>query len=247
MFYNISGDNMKIKVIGSGSMWNEYNSACYLIDEDIMVDFPNGACKYLYRMTITPKAINYILITHFHGDHYFDIPFYILNKSKSNNKEANIYCSKEGVDKINQIGVLAFPNSYKDACEATNLKYNNNPKIKIKNYEIERVLVDHGRMKPAYGYIINKDNIKIGFTGDTALCKRVESMVVSCKYLFCDCMFVKGTKKHQGIDNIKYLTKINPECTFIVSHMENKTRSELKKLNIKNVIIPEDGDVIDIK
>ena len=37
---------MKVKVIGSGSMWNAYNSACFLIDDDIMIDMPNGACKY---------------------------------------------------------------------------------------------------------------------------------------------------------------------------------------------------------
>lgn len=238
---------MKIKVVGSGSMWNEYNSACYLVDEDIMVDFPNGACKYLYRLNITPKDINHVLITHFHGDHYFDLPFYILNKSKSKNKDTNIYCSKEGIDKINQLGLLAFPLSYKTACDSINLKYNTESKFKIKDYEIERVLVNHGRMKPAYGYVLSKSDIKIGFTGDTALCKRVELMAESCKYLFCDCMFVKGTNKHQGIDNIKYLTKLNPECIFIVSHMENKTREELKKLNIKNIIIPKDGDIINIE
>mgnify|MGYP003554756395 CR=1 FL=1 len=114
---------MKIQVIGSGSMWTAYNSACYLIDDDIMVDFPNGACKYLYRLDIKPNTINHILLTHFHGDHYFDMPFYILNKSKSENKKARIYCSKEGKGKINKIGNLAFPNSFKDACSALDLKY----------------------------------------------------------------------------------------------------------------------------
>ena len=87
---------MKIQVIGSGSMWTKYNSACYLIDDKIMVDFPNGACKYLYRLNIIPNTIDNIVLTHFHGDHYFDMPFYLLNKSKSENKNVNIYCSKEG-------------------------------------------------------------------------------------------------------------------------------------------------------
>lgn len=66
---------MKIQVIGSGSMWTKYNSACYLIDDKIMVDFPNGTCKYLYRLDIIPNTIDNIVLTHFHGDHYFDIPF----------------------------------------------------------------------------------------------------------------------------------------------------------------------------
>ena len=46
-------------------MWNKYNSACYLI-VDIMIDFPNGACKCLYRLGIVPNKINNIVLTHFH-------------------------------------------------------------------------------------------------------------------------------------------------------------------------------------
>ena len=39
---------MKVTVVGSGSMWNKYNSASYLVDDNIAVDFPNGMCKYLF-------------------------------------------------------------------------------------------------------------------------------------------------------------------------------------------------------
>ena len=47
---------MKVKVIGSGSMWNEYNSASYLIDKKTMIDFPNGTCKNLFRLNINPNS-----------------------------------------------------------------------------------------------------------------------------------------------------------------------------------------------
>lgn len=232
---------MKVKVVGSGSMWNKYNSACYLIDDDIMIDFPNGACKYLYRNNLKPSMINHILITHFHGDHYFDLPFYILNKSKSVNNIVNIYCSKEGKKKINKLGLLAFPNSFKDACQENNLTFVHKQSFKINEYEIERILVDHGRMKPAYGYIFKQDNLIIGFTGDTSLCESVELMAERCNYLFCDCMFEVGTKKHQGIDNITYLATKYPDCAFVVSHMEDATRNSLNSLNLKNVMVPSDG------
>ncbi len=235
---------MKVKVIGSGSMWTKYNSACYLIDEDIMVDFPNGACKYLYRQNIKPSSVSKILLTHFHGDHYFDIPFLILNKSKSDNKKTFIYCSKEGKSKIKKIGFLAFPNSFIDACKEINLEFNFNNNFVLNNYKVEKILVDHGRMKPAYGYIFNENEKYIGFTGDTSLCKNTEIMAEKCCYLFCDCMFIKGNSKHMGIDNLKYLANNHPSCTFVVSHLEDETRNMLEVLKIKNIIIPEDGQEI---
>lgn len=237
---------MKIQVIGTGSMWTKYNSACYLIDDNIMIDFPNGACKYLYRLDIIPNTINNIVLTHFHGDHYFDMPFYILNKSKSDNKDVNIFCSKEGKKKINRIGVFAFPNSFKEACNSLNLRYYFNDNFIIEDYKVEKVLVKHGRMKPAFGYIFSKGNTCVGFTGDTSLCESVEFLSSKCKYLFCDCMLIKGNGKHQGIDNLEYLSKKYPNCIFVVSHLEDVTREKLNEMNIKNIIVPEDGKIIKI-
>ena len=227
-------------------MWTKYNSACYLINDKVMIDFPNGACKYLFRQDISPVNIHDILITHFHGDHYFDLPFYILYRSKNKCQKTTIHCSIEGKEKIEAIGHLAFPNSFDDATKDSNLNYNFNSEINIDNIQIKRILVDHGRMKPAYGYILKDKDNYIGFTGDTALCENVEYMSSICKNLFCDCMLEKGSQKHQGIDNITYLANKYPNCTFIVSHLNNPTRNILENMQIKNVIVPNDGQIINI-
>lgn len=237
---------MKVRVVGSGSMWTAYNSASYLIDDSIIIDFPNGMCKYLFRQGIDPRAINNVIITHFHGDHYFDIPFYYLLKSRSDNKAINLYCGKEGKRKIKKLFALAFPNSVKRVKESIDLKYHFNKKFKIDKYEISRVLMDHGRMKPAYGYILTDDKIKVGFTGDTTLCDNVKYLASMCDYLFCDCMFIEGTSKHMGIDMLKKLSSKYKNCTFVVSHLEDDTRYKLNKLDYNNVIVPEDGVTITI-
>lgn len=237
---------MKVRVVGSGSMWNEHNSASYLIDDNIIVDMPNGMCKYLFRQNKDPRDYKNILITHFHGDHFFDIPFYMLLKSKSENKNINVYCSRNGKRKIVNLIKLAFPNSFKDVLKETNYAFCFDDKFNIEDYKIERYLVNHGRMKPAYGYVIEKDNMKIGFTGDTGLCNNVYYMSSICDYLFCDCMFINGTQKHMGINHIEELSQKYPNCKFIVSHMENDTRELLKEKRIVNVIVPEDGDIINI-
>ena len=229
---------MKVKVIGSGSMWNEYNSASYLIDKKTMIDFPNGTCKNLFRFDINPNSIENIVITHFHGDHYFDIPFYFLLKSKYKLLDVNIYCGKEGKRKIKNLLKLAFPNSTTEILKTLNLKYEHKNIFTLKNYSVERVEVEHGRMT-AYGYILEDKDKYIGFTGDTSLCENVEYMSSKCDYLFCDCMFPEGTAKHMGIE--KY-----PQCTFVVSHMEISTRDKLNELKIKNIIVPEDGEEITI-
>ena len=49
---------MNVRIIGSGSMWNEHNSASYMIDDNILIDIPNGMCKYLFRLGVDPRKIN---------------------------------------------------------------------------------------------------------------------------------------------------------------------------------------------
>lgn len=237
---------MKVRVIGSGSMWTAYNSASYMIDDDILVDMPNGMCKNLFRFKINPRLIKNVLITHFHGDHYFDMPFYYLLKSRADDKNINVYCSNEGKRKISKLLKFAFPNSVKGVNEAINLKYIFDDTFKVNNFVVKKYLVDHGRMKPAFGFVFEDGENKVGFTGDTAICKNVEYMASICNYLFCDCMFINGNSKHMGIDNIKYLSEKYPKCKFIVSHLEDTTREELNKIKIKNVIVPDEDYTITI-
>lgn len=237
---------MEVKVIGSGSMWTKYNSASYIIDNRVVVDFPNGMCKYLFRADVNPRNISHVMLTHFHGDHYFDIPFFLMLKAKSDNNKVNIYCSKEGKKKIRKLLKLGFPNSTKGILNDVDLTYIYDDKFKIFDYDISKILVDHGRMKPAYGYIVEKNNKRIGFTGDCTLCNSAKYMAKTCDYLFCDCMFIKGTTKHMGIDMLKELIKENDKCKYIVSHLDDETRADLIKQKLKNVIVPEDCQIIEI-
>ena len=71
-------------------------------------------------------------------------------------------------------------------------------------------------------------------------------MASVCDYLFCDCMFMESTDKHMGVNDLKELLVKCPNCKFIVSHLENETRKELLEMNLTNVVVPEDGLVIEI-
>ena len=80
---------MKIELVGTGAIYTKYNSACTLINDDLIVDMPNGTLKQLLKKNYNPDKIKTILITHMHGDHTADVPFflkYVYNFSKINNE-----------------------------------------------------------------------------------------------------------------------------------------------------------------
>ena len=67
---------MNVKLVGTGAIYTKYNGACTLVDNKLIVDMPNGTLKQLLKKGIDCKNIKTILITHKHGDHTADVPFF---------------------------------------------------------------------------------------------------------------------------------------------------------------------------
>jgi phosphoribosyl 1,2-cyclic phosphodiesterase len=70
---------LKIKILGNGGAINDglpYNS--FIIDEFLLIESPPDIIDSLYREKIDLSKIQIIYISHFHGDHYFGLPFITL-------------------------------------------------------------------------------------------------------------------------------------------------------------------------
>jgi hypothetical protein len=70
---------MQIKILGNGGAVNDglpYNS--FILDNYLLVETPPDIMNSLFREKIDLSGIRLIYISHFHGDHYFGLPFLIL-------------------------------------------------------------------------------------------------------------------------------------------------------------------------
>ena len=243
---------MKIKLIGTGSIGAKRISASTLIDEQILVDMPNGIVKSLKKLGCDVLKIKVILITHLHGDHFFDIPFFMLEKFFYNsNEKTKIYCPKGTKTKVKQLFEIAFPGEYDKVRKFANVEF-----VEFKELKREKVLdsvyvdskkVEHGKLKRAHGFIIEKGNKKIGFSGDSKLCKGVKEIVQQSDVCVVDMSLAEnGNEAHMGLSDIRELCEKNPNKTIVTTHMHDFTREKAKNININNLIVPEDGYSIDI-
>lgn len=237
---------MKITLTGTGALYSKYNSASTLINDDLMIDMPNGIMKELLKKNYDLTKIKTILITHFHGDHIADIPFFL----------EYIYFLRKEKYVLNIIGPVGIKEKIIDLFEvynfATEEEFNKDfnlniiefieRTIEINNYKIDSYPVVHGKQKNALGYIINN---KLGITGDASLCESVEKIFKDSKLVICDTSLLKGNNSHLGIDNIEYL--INKYNTNVIAtHLKDDTRKTLLEDNSTYINVVEDFFEINI-
>ncbi len=71
---------MEVKILGVGGFENEglpFNSC--LVDGHLLVEAPPDILQSLMREKVALSDIDTIVITHFHGDHCFGLPFLLFN------------------------------------------------------------------------------------------------------------------------------------------------------------------------
>lgn len=227
-------------------MYTAYNSACTLIDNKIIVDMPNGTIKQLLKENINVGLIDIILITHMHGDHTADIPFflkYIFNylKIKKNIKIVGPLGIKNKIIKL--FNAYNFEDE-KEIEQFFNIEFIEilENEIEIDNYFIKSYLVLHGEEKPALGYVI--DN-KLGLTGDSGLCNNIEEIFKKSQMIISDSSLDIGDSCHLGINDLDYLTK-KYNKKVLCTHLRDETRNIITRGNFENIIVKEDFYEIEI-
>ncbi len=70
---------MKITILGNGGAVSDglaYNS--FIIDKCFLCETPPDVMNSLFRENLDLNSIRYIFVSHFHGDHFFGLPFLLL-------------------------------------------------------------------------------------------------------------------------------------------------------------------------
>ena len=75
---------MRIKFLGSGDAFGSGGrlNTCFLVEHSqgrLLIDCGASAMISLHRFAVDPKAIDLILISHLHGDHFGGLPFFLLH------------------------------------------------------------------------------------------------------------------------------------------------------------------------
>jgi ribonuclease BN (tRNA processing enzyme) len=241
---------MKIKMYGTGLLKAKAFSSSAVIDDLILVDCPNGLVRKLRNADFDFDKLKIILMTHFHGDHDFDMPFLLREYNKNTRKAPLTVISPNGFDERYRVMYsLALPEGFDPIyinARLNVIEINDDiltDGIEIDGYKIDIYRVEHGC--DAFGYKITKDNKTVAFSGDTCMCKNVAKLLENTNIAFVDITGVRqeNSKIHMCIDDLIQLKLDFPKCRVLPTHMGDETREKIKEQKLD---CPNDDEVFEI-
>ncbi len=247
---------MKLQLLGTGSIGSNYFNACTLVNESLLIDMPNGILKNMKRFGLDIASIKHVFITHLHGDHFMDIPFYMLYKFMNKYSFETIIYGPEGLcDKVKTIYEVAFPGDYERIIDKVNVRfieYTENDEFELDvpgsiSMKLKPILVDHGDLKPAYGCIVNDGEKVAGFSGDSIYTENIEKILDKSNIVIFDASLpYDGNPSHMGLNDIERLCNEHIDKKIVCTHMGDGARDRALNMYLKNMIVPEDGKIIEI-
>ena len=184
---------MNIRMLGTGSILTKHMSACALINDIILIDCPNGVIKTIRNVGVNPKSIKACVITHFHADHYFDLPFLLLEQALGEEREEDLLIigPPKLYEHLEKLFLLAYPEDWefvKNRSKLKILEIHDGRVLNVDSYTICAFNVKHSSCN-AYGYTIAKDNKTIGFSGDSIYCSSIDRIIHNSDMALIDVSF----------------------------------------------------------
>ena len=221
---------MKIDIVGNHCTWTNTLNTSFIINDDMLFDVPIGSFKSLYN-DYDLKNIDYIIISHFHSDHFCDIPL-VLEVIAKMGKSVTILAPKGCKQRIESLMRLVEVPHLIPYLDTFNFIDAENGKIvKIGNYKIKCFSAKHGWLD-AYGYLIDDGSVKVGFSGDTAMCNNVRKIAKACKAMFIDASSVVENEKHLATFEIKALMTDFPKTIFYPVHFSTASEKSISEFGI---------------
>ena len=263
---NINRPNLKenktqivVYTIGTGSPANaeraNSGTAVFVNGKFFIFDVGDGVVKKSENMNLPIQDLDGIFITHYHSDHFIDLP-YLINRSwvMGRNHDLNVY-GPEGLDEIMQSSIpfLKLENKNRvdhHGAEVMNTNYafgisnefQDEPKQIIYNQDgvvITAFNVDHKPIKPAVGYSIEYNEKKVVISGDTKKSEMVLEISKNADLLIHEVILSSLLKTTVDILDLKSMTRNSKIITDIQNyHTTPKEVIELaNKANVKKLIL----------
>ena len=237
-------NKLQLKSVGSGDAFASKGlfQSCHLLkynDLTIMLDCGATTLNALDHYDESTLDIDYIFISHFHGDHITGVPFLLLKSFYAHNrtKKLNIVGVKGLKEKLSHLMNVTYPGKpekildedFLNVVEVEPFKTYETVEFSFQFYPVE-----HSEQVLPHGVkLMFNDNKVFTYTGDTNLCETIQEVIKEVDFMLTECSFNElDVVGHMNVDNILTLQNQNPHCRLFLCHSSEKIHLMNKSITL---------------
>lgn len=238
---NFSEETLTLTVVGSGDAFGSGGrlNTCFHVqtsDCQLLIDCGATSLSGLKQHGLHVAEIDAILITHFHGDHYGGLPFFLLDYARQKPLNPLTIISPPGCkERVQSLLDLLYPGSLQlESLSIDFIEYQPFEVVKTKNMVVQTFPVVHVEAAVPNALRIKINNKVISYSGDTEWTPVLVELAKDADLFICQCNFYE--KVSNGHLDYKTLQLHLPElsCKRIwLTHFDVEMLEHLDQIELE--------------
>jgi ribonuclease BN (tRNA processing enzyme) len=219
---------MRVRFLGSGDAFGSGGrlQTCILVESGgrrFLLDCGASSLIALKRAGVDPSAIDVVLVTHLHGDHFGGLPFLVLDGQFSRRTRPLLVAGPPGLaDRATQAMEIFFPGSSRAPrrFETAFLELQAGNATAVGPLRVTGYEVVHACGAPPYALRVEVDGRTIVYSGDTEWTDRLITAAAGADLFICEAYsYDKAVRFHLDYATLRQHRGALDCKRLIVTHM----------------------------
>jgi ribonuclease BN (tRNA processing enzyme) len=243
---------MRLQFIGSGDAFGSggrFNTCFHVegVGANFLIDCGATSLVAMKRLPIERNAIDLILLTHFHLDHFGGVPFFMLDAQlvAKRTRPLTIAGPPGLPDWYDRLFSAAFPGDRKLPFELTLREVEIGTRNQIGGLTITPFHVRHDdKAGPCLAYRIDLEGKVICYSGDTEWTDSLVEAARGADLFICECYtFDKVIRAHLALSTLREKLPLIGAKRVILTHMSDDMLSRASEIELETAT---DGKMISV-
>ena len=197
--------NIQLTVLGCSDAFcsGGRRQTAFLLDQpgfETLIDCGATTALALKKNRRSFHTIDYVVLSHFHGDHYGGLPYLLLEAAKVSKREKPLTIfSPPGLEpKLRQLVECLYPGS-EDILEAFPIEYKSfkeGEELQCEAFTLRAFPVKHAPESQPHGLRLGVAEKVFAFSGDTSWHENLLPIAQGADFFICECNFYKQDSPH---------------------------------------------------
>jgi ribonuclease BN (tRNA processing enzyme) len=223
----MSGDSQQLEFmfLGSGNAFAAEGRAfsSFLLNGRYLFDCGPTLLQQMQRAGLSTNDIDSVFITHFHADHFFGLPFLLLDAKYRGRTQELTVIGPSGIEHMtHKLLDLGYPGLLNDPERRYKLRFievTDGFMGKTQSLSFTAARVDHVPNLDCYAYRAEVSGRSIVYSGDTVLCDGLLRLVRGADVVVLECS-CQDVPVHLGPAGVAEVACHAPDARLIVTHLD---------------------------